>query len=71
MRVRATEQGEGGTLFVLRFAEEIDTLRPKTDAIQYGGNEVSRRSSTSRYTEYQRTQPSDMGRGQQWNRKYR
>ena len=33
MRVRATEQGEaggeGGTLFVLRFAEEIDTLRPK------------------------------------------
>ena len=60
MRVRATEQGEGGTLFVLRFVEEIDTLRPKTDAIPYGGNEVSRRSSTSRYTEYQRTQPSDM-----------
>ncbi len=52
MRVRATEQGEaggeGGTLFVLRFAEEIDTERSEQEE-QY----------VSLYR-IQRTQPSDM-----------
>ncbi len=52
MRVRATEQGEaggeGGTLFVLRIAEEIDTERSEQEE-QY----------VSLYR-IQRTQPSDM-----------